>query len=174
MTLSHSGQTFILGGARSGKSGFAEQLITESGLEPVYVATGRSLDEEMAERIRHHRARRGAGWQTIEEPVALVDVLQTQAREGRALLIDCLSLWVTNLMMDNRDVDDEASRLAESLSGTGGAVVLVSNEVGLGIVPDNAMARQFRDHAGRLHQLVAAQAKDVYMMAAGLPRKMKG
>ena len=106
MTLSRSGTTFILGGARSGKSGFAEQLVTASGLEPVYVATGRSLDAEMEERIRHHRARRGAGWQTIEEPLALVDVLQTQAREGRALLVDCLSLWVTNLMMDNRDVDD--------------------------------------------------------------------
>ena len=174
MALSRSGITLILGGARSGKSGFAEQLITDSGLEPVYVATGRSFDAEMEERIRHHRERRGADWQTIEEPLALIDVLEAQARDGRAVLVDCLTLWVTNLMMDDRDVDDEASRLADSLSGTGGAVVLVSNEVGLGIVPDNAMARQFRDHAGRLHQLVAARAQDVYLMAAGLPLKMKG
>ena len=174
MTTGRSGTTFILGGARSGKSTFAEQLIAVSGLEAVYVATGRSFDREMDERIRHHRERRGPGWQTIEEPLALVDVLKTQAREGRALLVDCLTLWVTNLMMDDRDVDDEASRLADSLSAAGGLVVLVSNEVGLGIVPDNAMARRFRDHAGRLHQLVAAQAQDVYLMAAGLPLKMKG
>jgi adenosylcobinamide kinase/adenosylcobinamide-phosphate guanylyltransferase len=174
MSLCRSGTTLILGGARSGKSGFAERLITESGLEAVYVATGRSLDAEMEERIRIHRARRGPDWHTIEEPLALIDVLVAQAREGRALLVDCLTLWITNLMIDNRDVDGEASRLADSLPGIAGAVVLVSNEVGLGIVPDNAMARRFRDHAGRLHQLVAAQARDVFLMAAGLPLKMKG
>ncbi|MEM9107010.1 MAG: bifunctional adenosylcobinamide kinase/adenosylcobinamide-phosphate guanylyltransferase [Pseudomonadota bacterium] len=174
MLLNHSGTTFILGGARSGKSGFAERLIGESGLEAVYVATGRSFDTEMEDRIRHHKQRRGPEWRTIEEPLALVGVLEEQGREGRALLVDCLTLWVTNLMMDDRDIETEASRLAETLTVTAGAVVLVSNEVGLGIVPDNAMARQFRDHAGRLHQLVAAQAQDVYLMAAGLPLKMKG
>lgn len=174
MALNQSGTTLILGGARSGKSGFAEQLVAASGLEAVYVATGRSFDQEMEDRIRHHRERRGAEWQTIEEPLALTETLQEQGREGRAMLVDCLTLWVTNLMMDNRDVDAEASRLAQTVSEASGAVVLVSNEVGMGIVPDNAMARQFRDHAGRLHQLVAAQAQDVYLMAAGLPLKMKG
>lgn len=174
MALNHSGTTLVLGGARSGKSGFAEQLVSDSGLEAVYVATGRSFDTEMEDRIRHHRERRGAQWRTIEEPLALTETLQEQGREGRAMLVDCLTLWVTNLMMDNRDVDAEASRLAHALSEIGGAVVLVSNEVGMGIVPDNAMARQFRDHAGRLHQLVAEKAQDVYLMAAGLPLKMKG
>ncbi|MEX3009938.1 bifunctional adenosylcobinamide kinase/adenosylcobinamide-phosphate guanylyltransferase [Hoeflea sp. TYP-13] len=174
MSLNRSGTTFVLGGARSGKSAHAERLIIDSGLEAVYVATGRSFDQEMDERIRQHKQRRGGSWRTIEEPLALVDVLQEQSGEDRAVLVDCLTLWVTNLMMEERDVDAEALQLADCLGGLGGAIVLVSNEVGLGIVPENRMAREFRDHAGRLHQMIAEKADEVYLIAAGLPLKMKG
>ncbi|WP_136656449.1 bifunctional adenosylcobinamide kinase/adenosylcobinamide-phosphate guanylyltransferase [Nitratireductor sp. XY-223] len=168
------GRVLVLGGARSGKSAFAEDYVERSGLEPVYVATGRSFDQEMDERIRHHKARRGEGWRTVEEPLALVGALDEYCREGRAVLVDCLTLWVTNLMMADRDVEREGSALAVCLGRCQGAVVLVSNEVGLGIVPENAMARAFRDHAGRLHQQIAAQCDEVYFLAAGLPLKMKG
>ncbi|MEM6464433.1 MAG: bifunctional adenosylcobinamide kinase/adenosylcobinamide-phosphate guanylyltransferase [Pseudomonadota bacterium] len=168
------GLTFVLGGARSGKSGFAERLIEESGLEAVYVATGRAFDTEMEARIGVHQQRRGNMWRTVEEPLALADVLKDEASEGRAVLVDCLTLWLTNLMMEERDLPTEAQRLADGLSGLSGAVVLVSNEVGFGIVPDNRMARDFRDHAGRLHQMIAERADQVYLMAAGLPLKMKG
>lgn len=174
MRAGRSGTTLVLGGARSGKSDFAERLINESGLEAVYIATGRSFDREMEVRIGEHQARRGPAWRTIEEPLALVETLAAQALEGRALLVDCLTLWVTNLMMENRCVADESSRLADCLSTLSAMVVFVSNEVGLGIVPENRMAREFRDHAGRLHQMIAAQADEVYFIAAGLPLKMKG
>ena len=174
MRLSTSGTTLVLGGARSGKSGFAERMIEESGLDAVYVATGRAFDAEMEARIGEHQRRRGAGWRTIEEPLALADVLSEETEDGRVVLVDCLTLWVTNLMMEERDVAAESERLANCLSNLSGAVVLVSNEVGSGIVPDNRMARDFRDHAGRLHQLIAAEAKEVYLVAAGLPLKLKG
>lgn len=174
MRLFTPGTTLVLGGARSGKSGFAERMIAESGLEAVYVATGRAFDEEMQARIETHQERRGTAWRAVEEPLALLDVLGVLAQAERAVLVDCLTLWVTNLMMENRDVDAESERLADGLSGFPGAIVLVSNEVGLGIVPDNKMARDFRDHAGRLHQMIAEKANEVYLMAAGLPLKMKG
>ena len=166
--------TFVLGGARSGKSAFAEGLVLKSGLSPVYVATGRAADGEMKERIARHRERRGDGWRTVEEPLDLTGVLQRNAGSASAVLVDCLTLWLTNLMMEGRDVEAETARLAGVLPSLPGLVVLVSNEVGLGIVPDNAMARAFRDHAGRLHQQIAAMADEVYFMAAGLPLKMKG
>lgn len=174
MTTLGPGATLILGGARSGKSTFAEELVVSSGLEALYLATGQSLDDEMKERIKRHRERRGAAWQTVEEPLALADVLRSEAREGRAVLVDCLTLWVTNLMLAERDVAAEADALAGLLPTLGGCVVLVSNEVGLGIVPENAMARAFRDHAGLLHQRVASCARSVFLVAAGLPLKMKG
>lgn len=164
----------MLGGARSGKSAFAETYVENSGLKALYIATGRSFDAEMDARIRHHRARRGSEWQTVEEPLALVETLAEHCSEDRAVLVDCLTLWVTNLMMEDRDVDVESAALAECLTRCAGLVVLVSNEVGLGIVPENAMARAFRDHAGRLHQRIAAQCDEVYLLAAGLPLKMKG
>ncbi len=170
----NSGSTFILGGARSGKSRFAENLITESGLERHYVATGRAWDDEMRARIESHKADRGPSWQTHEEPLQLVDCLAAIDGEGRAVLVDCLTLWVTNLMMAERDMAVEAAALAAWLPKAKARLVLVSNEVGLGIVPENRMARDFRDHAGRLHQMIAASAADVYFIAAGLPLKMKG
>ncbi|NDW03777.1 bifunctional adenosylcobinamide kinase/adenosylcobinamide-phosphate guanylyltransferase [Jiella pacifica] len=167
--------TLVLGGARSGKTAFAEGLVAGSGLEPVYVATGEAHDDEMADRIARHQSDRGPTWRTVEAPLDLAGTLRREAAAGRFLLVDCLTLWVTNLMMAGRNVDEEADALGAALeAGVGGPVLLVSNEVGLGIVPDNAMARAFRDHAGRLHQTIAALAGTVYFVAAGLPLKMKG
>jgi adenosylcobinamide kinase / adenosylcobinamide-phosphate guanylyltransferase len=164
----------ILGGARSGKSAFAEDLVLKSGLEPVYVATGRAFDAEMEARIALHRARRGANWRTVEEPIDLAGVLEREASGRAAVLVDCLTLWLTNLMMEDRDIAAETARLGGMLPSLAGPVVLVANEVGLGIVPDNAMARAFRDHAGLLNQMIAAAAGEVHFLAAGLPLRLKG
>jgi adenosylcobinamide kinase/adenosylcobinamide-phosphate guanylyltransferase len=166
--------TLVLGGARSGKSQFAEQRILKSGLSPVYIATGQAWDDEMTERVALHKARRGRQWETVEEPFALAQVLESQCRPDRHVLVDCLTLWLTNLMVAERDVAGETEQLVAGLGALTGDVTFVSNEVGLGIVPDNAMARAFRDHAGRLHQAIAAQADTVFFIAAGLPMTLKG
>lgn len=168
-----TGSTLVLGGARSGKSRFAEGLVLGSGLKPVYVATADAGDDEMAARIADHRARRGAHWMTVEEPVDLAAVLHTQAGSDAAVLVDCLTLWLTNLMMAGSDIDSRIEDLAGAIPALAGPVVFVSNEVGLGLVPDNAMGRAFRDHAGRLNQAVAEQAARVYFIAAGLPLALK-
>lgn len=169
-----TGISLVLGGARSGKSAFAERLVAASGLDRVYLATGRAGDGEMAKRIAAHWARRGAGWRTVEEPLDLVAALEAHVAASRAVLVDCLTLWVTNLMMAGADMEQAFAGLDAGLRGLAGPVVFVANEVGLGIVPDNAMAREFRDHAGRLNQMVAAAAGDVHFIAAGLPLKLKG
>ncbi|NEJ72458.1 bifunctional adenosylcobinamide kinase/adenosylcobinamide-phosphate guanylyltransferase [Rhizobium phaseoli] len=174
MTTALSNPTFILGGARSGKSRFAESLVVSTGLDRHYLATGRAWDEEMQARIAQHRADRGPSWATHEEPLDLVGTLGAIDGAGRVVLIDCLTLWVTNLMMEQRDMAAEFLTLTNFLSQAKAQLVFVSNEVGLGIVPDNRMAREFRDHAGRLHQSIAAKAAEVYFIAAGLPLKMKG
>jgi adenosylcobinamide kinase/adenosylcobinamide-phosphate guanylyltransferase len=174
MTNAPTGAVLVLGGARSGKSAFAERLVTETGLLRHYVATGRAWDEEMRERIARHRADRGESWQTHEEPLDLVGRLEALDEAGNVILVDCLTLWVTNLMMEERPMAEEFARLCSFAQQARAKLVLVSNEVGLGIVPENRMAREFRDHAGRLHQAVAAVATDVYFIAAGLPLKMKG
>lgn len=166
--------TFILGGARSGKSALAERLARESGLLLHYIATGQAWDAEMRDRIGQHQSRRGPEWTTIEAPIELASALTPLDFEENAILIDCLTLWVTNLMMAERDMDEAFDKLASALAGAKARIFIVSNEVGLGIVPDNAMARAFRDHAGRLHQKIAAVADEVYFVAAGLPLKMKG
>ena len=165
--------TLVLGGARSGKSRYAERLVLGSGLAPVYIATAQALDDEMAARIAEHRGRRGASWRTVEEPLALVDALRRECDERRAVLVDCLTLWLTNLMVGQRPMRAEMARLVELLPSVRGVLVLVSNEVGLGIVPTDAMARAFIDHAGWLHQRIAEQAGDVVFMAAGLPLHLK-
>jgi adenosylcobinamide kinase/adenosylcobinamide-phosphate guanylyltransferase len=165
--------TLVLGGARSGKSRFAERLVEAHPGARVYLATAEAGDPEMAERIRRHRARRGAGWTTIEEPLDLPRALAAAAEGNAAVLVDCLTLWLGNLMTAGRDVEREAQALVEVLPRLAGPVVLVSNEVGLGIVPDNALARAFRDHAGLLHQAIAAAADRVYVMTAGLPLLLK-
>ena len=165
--------TFVLGGARSGKSRFAEGLIAGHPGRPAYLATAEVGDAEMAERIRRHRARRGDGWTTIEEPLDLPRALASATRDNAAVLVDCLTLWLSNLMAAERIIEHEIQALIDCLPKVAAPVVFVSNEVGLGIVPDNALARAFRDHAGFLHQAVAAAADRVYFMAAGLPLLLK-
>ncbi|HZA66739.1 MAG TPA: bifunctional adenosylcobinamide kinase/adenosylcobinamide-phosphate guanylyltransferase [Geminicoccaceae bacterium] len=165
--------TLVLGGARSGKSRYAERLTLESGLAPVYLATAEALDDEMAARIAEHRARRGADWRTVEAPLDLVAALHQECTPERAVLVDCLTLWLTNLMGQDRPVGSEMERLVAALRTLPGALVLVSNEVGLGVVPTAAMARAFIDHAGWLHQRIAEQADVVVFMAAGLPLHLK-
>jgi len=165
--------TLVLGGARSGKSRHAETLIEAAAPAALYLATAQALDGEMAERIRRHRARRGARWTTREEPLDLAAALGEAARPERPVLVDCLTLWLANLLLAGRDVDEATAALLDALPRLGGRVVFVANEVGLGIVPDNALARAFRDHAGRLNQAVAAQAQRVVFLAAGLPLTLK-
>jgi adenosylcobinamide kinase/adenosylcobinamide-phosphate guanylyltransferase len=175
--------TLVLGGARSGKSRFAERLV-ESQPDArvngacvdgacVYLATAEARDAEMTQRIAEHRARRGNHWRTVEAPLDLVAGLRDNAADGRAVLVDCLTLWLANLIDAGRDVDAETAALTDALPGLSGQVVMVSNEVGLGIVPDNALARAFRDAAGRLNQTIAAAAQSVVFMAAGLPLYLK-
>lgn len=166
--------TLVLGGARSGKSRYAENCAESSGLEPFYIATGRAYDDEMRSRISIHQNRRGLNWTTVEEPLDLAGALLKTAAQNRFVLVDCLTLWVTNLMMAECDIDAETTRLLEVFPKISGEIFFVSNEVGLGIVPDNRMAREFRDYAGFLHQRVAEKAQEVYFMAAGLSLKMKG
>lgn len=170
-----SKRVFVLGGARSGKSRFAEGLCTATGYERHYLATGRAWDEEMRQRIHQHREDRGPLWTTHEEPLALCETLTRLDQPGRVVLVDCLTLWLTNLMMEEgRDIAADSAAIAALLPRLTASVILVSNEVGLGIVPENRMARDFRDHAGRLHQMIAAAADEVFFVAAGLPLKMKG
>jgi adenosylcobinamide kinase/adenosylcobinamide-phosphate guanylyltransferase len=164
--------TLVLGGARSGKSRYAESLITALPRPWVYVATGEARDEEMAERIAAHKARRGAGWQTIEAPHDLAGALRA-APPGAPLLIDCLTLWLSNLMEAECDVETQTAKLQEALAERLGPTVIVSNEVGLGIVPDNALARRFRDRQGSLNQRLATQAARVVMMVAGIAVAVK-
>ena len=170
--------TLVLGGARSGKSRHAESLI-ESALAAglcegaTYLATAEALDTEMAARIEEHRRRRGDAWRTVEAPLDLVAALTAHADPVRPVLVDCLTLWLTNVMGAGRDADAEAAGLAARLADPPGPVVLVANEVGLGIVPDNALAREFRDRAGRLNRMVAEVADRVLFVAAGLPLIIK-
>ncbi|CAK0776222.1 Bifunctional adenosylcobalamin biosynthesis protein CobP [uncultured Gammaproteobacteria bacterium] len=165
--------TLVLGGARSGKSRHAEALIMALPPPWVYLATASAGDSEMRERIEAHRSRRGPEWRTVEEPFDLSGALLTHARDGMPVLVDCLTLWLSNLMLYNHDVGPDIVRLIETLPGLGGPVVMVSNEIGLGIVPDNPLARAFRDHAGRLHAGVAECANRVQFMLAGLAMTVK-
>ncbi|MFV3125992.1 bifunctional adenosylcobinamide kinase/adenosylcobinamide-phosphate guanylyltransferase [Niveispirillum sp. KHB5.9] len=165
--------TLVLGGARSGKSRMAESLITGLPGPWTYIATAQAFDEEMRERIRHHRGDRGEGWVTIEEPMDLVGALTRADAAGRPVLVDCLTLWLTNIMLEGRDVAAESARLLDMLGQLAVPAVMVGNEVGLGIVPDNRLSRLFRDHAGRLHQDIARVADKVLFMAAGLPMHLK-
>ncbi|HSV30245.1 MAG TPA: bifunctional adenosylcobinamide kinase/adenosylcobinamide-phosphate guanylyltransferase [Candidatus Omnitrophota bacterium] len=158
----------VLGGARSGKSTYAEGLL--AGRPALYLATGQAFDGEMAERIRLHQGRRGPEWATVEEPLDIAALIDGA---DRPVLVDCLTLWISNLMHAGRDVDHACGELCEVLAAAAGPVVLVSNEVGLGLVPDNALARAFRDHQGRVNQRVAATCRRVAFVAAGLPLILK-
>ena len=164
--------TFIIGGARSGKSRHAEELLTTLPRPWTYIATAEAYDDEMRERIALHRSRRGEGWLTVDAPLDLVGAIAALPDE-RPVLIDCLTLWLTNHMLAEHDLDAESTRLAEVLGRPRGPWFVVSNEVGQGIVPDNALARRFRDGAGRLNQKIAAVADTVLLMVAGLPLKVK-
>jgi adenosylcobinamide kinase / adenosylcobinamide-phosphate guanylyltransferase len=161
----------VIGGARSGKSSYAERQARESGLAVTYLATGEARDEEMSERIAHHRERRPAGWRTVEESLALADALRREAATDKCLLVDCLTLWLSNAMFAQRE--DEIDKLLAALPTLPGRMILVSNEVGWGIVPENALARRFRDEQGRLNQRIAAVADQVTLVAAGLPLLLK-
>ena len=181
-------RTLVLGGARSGKSALAERLARASGKEVVYLATSHAGDAEMAQRIAHHRARRPAGWTTVEEPTALAHALRALCAPERIVLVDCLTLWLTNLMfLGGQDYPDvgpvdlpplfagERTALLDWLDeAPAGEVVFVSNEVGMGIVPFGAVSRAFADEAGRLNQDVAARCERVLFVAAGLPLALKG
>lgn len=163
----------ILGGARSGKSRFAEELALEGAGQRIYIATAEALDDEMAERVAHHRRQRGDGWQTVECPLALAEEIAAHAVPDAVLLVDCLTLWLSNLMMAGADVVAETGRLVDAIAAAPGTLLLVSNEVGQGIVPDNALARRFRDEAGRLNQAVARAADAVWFVTAGIPARLK-
>ncbi len=175
MAHTTAGASLVLGGARSGKSAFAEKLATDSGLQKIYLATGEKRDGEMEDRIAQHQQRRGKDWQLVEEPLALAQELKNLAGPDSFVLVDCLTLWLTNLMMAERDVSNECRYLVDVLEGLSrdSSVALVSNEVGQGIVPMEKMARDFRDYAGRLHQDIAAVAPNVWFVTAGLPQKLK-
>lgn len=164
--------TLVLGGARSGKSRYAEWLIGTCPKPWIYIATAEAKDDEMAARIAEHKARRAAGWQTVEAPHELPEALAA-APEGASVLVDCLTLWLSNLMHGSFDVEAMTVRLERALAARAGATVLVSNEVGLGIVPGNALARRFRDAQGALNQRIAAEAQRVVMMVAGIPVAVK-
>ena len=165
--------SLVLGGAASGKSVFAEGLILGSGLAPVYVATAQSWDAEMAAKIAAHRAQRGPGWRLIEEPLEISKKL-TAVNFSDAVLVDCATLWLTNVMLADRDTEAAGTELLAALADCPAPVVIVSNEVGQGIVPDNALARRLRTAQGRLNQRLAAQADLVVMVIAGLPMVVKG
>ncbi|MBA1264262.1 bifunctional adenosylcobinamide kinase/adenosylcobinamide-phosphate guanylyltransferase [Stutzerimonas stutzeri] len=166
----------ILGGARSGKSRLAERLAMESGLPVTYIATSQPLDAEMAERIAHHRARRPADWGLLEEPLALARVLREIARDDHCILVDCLTLWLTNLLMqdDPARLVEERDALLDCLATLPGRVLLVSNETGLGVVPLGELSRRYVDEAGWLHQAVAERCQRVTFTVAGLPMVLKG
>jgi adenosylcobinamide kinase/adenosylcobinamide-phosphate guanylyltransferase len=169
-------RSLILGGARSGKSALAERMAEASGAEVVYVATAQARDAEMAARIAHHRARRPSHWSSVEEPLALADVLRAQARPERCVLVDCLTLWLSNLLGhdDAALFARERAALLDALPALPGTVLLVSNEVGSGVVPMGELSRRFVDEAGRLHQALAAVCERVLFVAAGLPLALKG
>jgi len=165
--------TLVLGGARSGKSTFAERLMRDSGLSCTFIATATAGDEEMHARIARHRADRNQAWRTIEEPFAIADVLARESTADRAILVDCLTLWLSNLMHAGKNVEAETQNLLAAIGQSKSTLMLVSNEVGLGIVPETPLGRRFRDEQGRLNQLIAAVMPNVVMIAAGLPLWLK-
>jgi adenosylcobinamide kinase/adenosylcobinamide-phosphate guanylyltransferase len=165
--------TLVLGGARSGKSLYAERLVTSLPGPWAYIATAEAFDGEMDERIKLHKRRRSSGWVQHETPLEIADTLSNRTSELPSL-VDCLTLWLSNLMLAERAIPDATDKLIAELSKRIAPCVIVSNEVGLGIVPDNALARAFRDEAGRLNQKIAAAADRVVFVAAGLPLTLKG
>jgi adenosylcobinamide kinase / adenosylcobinamide-phosphate guanylyltransferase len=163
----------IIGGARSGKSGFAEKLITDTGRPRVYIATAEAWDDEMRARIAAHRDGRGGAWKTVEAPLDLADALGAVPPEA-AVLVDCATLWLTNHLLAEHDLAAESARLLAAIAACAAPVAVVTNEVGWGIVPENALARRFRDAQGRLNQQMAEAADLAVAVMAGLPMALKG
>jgi adenosylcobinamide kinase/adenosylcobinamide-phosphate guanylyltransferase len=167
---------FITGGARSGKSSFAEKLAGDLGGRQAYIATAQALDPEMAARIEKHRIERGGGWDTFEEPLAIAELIRKLSGRYDTALLDCLTLWLSNIIAHTSGesiIVDRYQELISAINDFAGSCIIVSNEVGLGIVPDNPLARKFRDFAGILNQKMAQTADEVYFIAAGLPMKIK-
>jgi adenosylcobinamide kinase/adenosylcobinamide-phosphate guanylyltransferase len=168
-----NGALFVLGGARSGKSRYAQGRAEACPGALAYIATAQAFDDEMADRIARHRDDRDARWTTLEEPLDLAGAIDRAGAGAGAVLVDCLTLWLSNLMLAELPLNAPVAALGEAIRRCPCPLVLVSNEVGLGIVPDNPLARRFRDEAGRLNQAVAALAGEVQFIAAGLPLRMK-
>lgn len=167
--------TLILGGARSGKSTRAQAFAEHISAERCYIATAQAFDDEMTERISRHQLDRDSSWTTFEEPLELSQALSKCVEGGHSvILVDCLTLWLSNIMLDKRDIEAETEKLIATLAQTNASIIFVSNEVGMGLVPDNALGREFRDAQGRLNQKIAALADKVEFIAAGLPLILKG
>jgi len=173
MSIDFTKSQLVLGGARSGKSAFAQRQAESLPGELIYVATAEALDAEMQDRIGRHRAERGPRWQTVEAPLDLAGAIETKSRLGNVLLVDCLTLWASNLMLAESDLAHAINDLTSALANAPGKIVLVSNEIGLGIVPDNALGRRFRDVAGEVNQAVARSVDSAVFVAAGLPMVLK-
>jgi adenosylcobinamide kinase/adenosylcobinamide-phosphate guanylyltransferase len=173
MTISQTALTLVTGGARSGKSRFAEGLVTATQKPRVYIATAQAWDDEMRSRIADHRNQRGADWTTVDAPHDLAGALRA-VDGGAAVLVDCLTLWLTNVMLAEADIAAESAALLEALAACPAPVTVVTNELGWSIVPENALARRFRDAQGRLNQQIAAQADRVITVISGLPLVLKG
>jgi len=165
--------TFVLGGAASGKSSFAEKICFQSDKPRTYIATAQAFDDEMRAKVSAHRSQRGAEWLTIEAPLDVSKALATRA-DGEIVLLDCATLWLTNTLLAQKDASVASAELLAAISTCSAQIIVVSNEVGHGIVPDNSLARQFRNAQGRLNQLLSAQADLVVNVIAGLPQILKG
>lgn len=165
--------SFVLGGAASGKSAFAETLVVQTGAPRVYLATSEIYDDEMRQKVKAHLAQRGEGWRTIEAPMDLAPALASVSK-NEVLLLDCATMWLTNQMMAEADLEAETEGLIQQITACAGRVVVVSNEVGMGIVPDNALARRFRNAQGKLNQRLASEADLAVFVIAGLPTVLKG
>ena len=165
--------TFILGGSRSGKSSFALDCASKLRGSKAFIATAQAFDEEMKERIERHKKERSADWKTFEEPTALPQILSRISEDHDVIIVDCLTLWLSNLIMNDTAVDADIESLLSAAATCPSCIFIVSNEVGMGIVPENALARRFRDLAGTLNRRVAEIANVVYLVAAGIPLKMK-
>lgn len=163
---------FVLGGARSGKSRYAQMRAEQTGLARTFIATAQAYDGEMEDRIARHRDERGDGWRTVEAPLDLAAAIR-EHRDGSVLLVDCLTLWTSNLLLAGHDAVEYVPDLIDAIDAAAGPIILVSNEVGLGIVPGNALARQFRDMAGLVNQRVAAAVDEVQFLVSGLPMRVK-
>ena len=172
-TPPHVRSLLVLGGARSGKSAYAQSLAETCASERLYLATAAAGDEEMAARIARHRADRGQGWTTLEEPLEVASALAAEARPGRVVVVDCLTLWLSNLMLAGREPAAAIAGLARAIGDLAGPVILVSNEVGLGIVPEHRLGREFRDWQGRANREIAQACDAAVFIAAGLPVQLK-